>query len=160
MRLGSRQGDAATSMQPAIRLESPAMRTALALFVIALAGCATDPKEEAAKDREKSREEIQRVAEEVIAAMRDNQPEIYHARLCRAQREGYPLEDMRKDWSETHAEMAQLASSMQVKTVAVDEANPNIASVLVAAPSHPRQNLLIEAIREDGVWRIREPRLK
>jgi hypothetical protein len=136
------------------------MKTALAVALLALAGCASDPKEEAAKDRERSREEIRRVAEEVIGAMRDNHPEIYHARLCRAQREGYPLEDMRRDWSETRTEMSQLAASMQVKTVAVDEANPNIASVLVAAPSHPRQNLLIEAIREDGEWRIREPRLK
>ncbi|MEK7467582.1 MAG: hypothetical protein AAB074_09235 [Planctomycetota bacterium] len=136
------------------------MKTAFALFAVALAGCATDPKEVAARDRERSREEIRRVADEVIGAMRDNHPEVYHAHLCRAQREGYPLEDMRRDWSESHAEMSQLASSMQVKTVAVDEANPNIASVLVAAPNHPRQNLLIEAIREDGAWRIREPRLK
>lgn len=136
------------------------MKTAVALVTLVLAGCASDPKAEAAKDRERSREEIQRVTEEVIGAMRDNRPEVYHALLCRAQREGYALDDMRKDWAETHIEMSQLASSMKVKTVAVDEANPNIASVLVAAPNHPRQNLLIEAIREDGEWRIREPRLK
>ena len=133
----------------------------LVLLAVALAtGCASDPKEVAAKDRERSREEIRKLTDEVIGAMRDNQPEIYHARLCRSQREAYTLEDMKKDWSESHAEMAQVAASMQVKTVALDEANPNIASVLVAAPNHPRQNLLIEAIREDGEWRIREPRLK
>lgn len=133
----------------------------LALLAAALAaGCASDPKADAAKDRERSKEEIRRVTDEVIAAIRDNQPEVYHARLCRSQREAYPIEDMKKDWAESRAEMAQVAVSMQVKTVAVDEANPNIASVLVAAPNHPRQNLLFEAIREDGEWRIREPRLK
>lgn len=133
----------------------------LALLAAALAaGCSSDPGEIAAKDREKSQEEIRRVTDEVIGAMKDNRPEVYHARLCRSQREAYPLEELRRDWTESHAEMAQLAASMQVKTVALDEANPNIASVIVAAPNHPRQNLLFEAIREDGEWRIREPRLK
>ncbi|MCE9582615.1 MAG: hypothetical protein K8T20_09000 [Planctomycetes bacterium] len=136
-------------------------RLATALIAAALAaGCASDPKAEAAKDRESSKEEIRKVTEEVIAAMKENRPDAYYERLCRAQREAYPLEDMRKDWNDSKADMRQMAASMAVKTVAVDEANPNIASVLVSAPGHPQGTLLIEAIREEGIWRIREMRSK
>ena len=61
------------------------MRLLASTFLIAIAaGCASDPKAEAAKDREKSREEIRQVTEEIIAAMRENRPEAYHERLCRA----------------------------------------------------------------------------
>ena len=133
------------------------MKTALVSVALALAfvGCASDPKEDAEKERERSREEIRQMLEEVIAAMKDNKPEVYHARLCRAEREAYPLEEMRKNWNESREENAQAAASMQVKSVAPDQSNPNIATVLLSVPSDPRGNVMREAIREDGVWRIR-----
>jgi hypothetical protein len=124
-----------------------------------LLGCSS-PDKDAERDRERSREEITRVIEDVIAAMREHRPEAYHAHLCRSQRDAYPLEEMRREWTESRALLEQQAASMKVKTVAIDKESPDAATVLVSAPAHPRQNLMFEAIREEGVWKIREPRVE
>lgn len=132
----------------------------LLLPLLLLAGCAASPEEEAERSRERSRSEIRRVVEEVIAAMREGNPEVYHARLCRAQREGYPLADMKRDWEDNGALLRQRAAGLAIKTVEVDRANPNAATILLHAPNHPVQDLMFLGVREDGVWKLREARVE
>lgn len=130
------------------------------LAAFACAGCASDPKEAAAEARQRSKEEIQAMLEEVIAAIRENRPEVYFERLCLLQRNAYPLDEMREDWSANRALLEQMSASMTVKTIAVDESDPNVATAIVSAPNHPLKNLPFVVIRENGAWRIREGRLQ
>jgi len=132
----------------------------LHLLVLAVfaSGCATDPKEEAARSREKASVEIRQLVQDVIDAMKQNRPEVYHERLCKSQRDAYPIEDVRKDWEEAKGLIQERAASMEVKRVAVDESNPNVATVTVSAPLHPLKELPFQALRENGEWKIWEPR--
>lgn len=144
------------------------MRLALSvLALLAVAGCAsTQPG--SARDVEQSKEQIQVMIEDVIKSMLENKPEIYYNHLCERDRRTRPLEELVEAYEAEGEFMRERALSMSVAEIGVGDSafdergdklkitNPNIASVMIEAPNHPWRLLLIEAIREGGVWKIRE----
>ncbi|MBI2923010.1 MAG: hypothetical protein HYY18_18295 [Planctomycetes bacterium] len=128
----------------------------LAAAVLA-AGCGNDPEEAKKKEVEDSKEEITELIEATIHAMQQMKPEVYHASLCEADRNRYPLETCRQDWEENAQLIREQSGSLRLHTIAIDKDDPNIASVVLDAPNHPNGKLLFTTIREFDKWKIQHP---
>jgi len=136
-----------------------ALVLAIAPALVFAAGCST-PQEDAEKRRERSREEIQALIEGVIAAMQNNTPDVYWDSLCEQDRNRYPVEAVREDWTAEHQLLHERTGSATVKMVGIDKDNPNGATVLRDAPNHPQKQLMFDCIRENGVWKVKHPPFK
>jgi hypothetical protein len=133
------------------------MKRVLAAFLAFLpAACGGGPEKERERDRQKSEEEIRAMSEEVLVAMRENRPEVYWNHLCERDRNARPLAQLRDDWNADREFLRDRASGVTVYKVVFENQDPNLANVWITGPNVPEGFRAFDAVRFEGIWKIRE----
>lgn len=96
------------------------------------------------------------MSEEVLVAMRENRPEVYWNHLCARDRSARPLDQLRADWNTDREFLRDRASGVTVYKVVFENQDPNLANVWITGPNVPESFRAFDAVRLEGVWKVRE----